>query len=284
MTALDAKMVNFDHVSLLLVDDDPMAIHTLAKALQGLGRQRFATSGLAALQLAREAPPDLILLDAEMPGMSGFEVCEALSADPALSHIPVIFITSHNDEASEEAGLSLGAVDFIAKPVNPDSLYTALIKWLPKTALTTPPPVTQPENPVVPQATSPDLLFDQLRDNPDFDIDFGLHTVRGKHASYLRLLRSFADTHADDAARLRALANEGAFAEAARLAHKLKGVGGTLGLRAIHLGAVALNDHLRDTAANAALSHVLANELADALDRSLSHLDTVLNSGRSTPK
>lgn len=119
MTALDAKMVNFDHVSLLLVDDDPMAIHTLAKALQGLGRQRFATSGLAALQLAREAPPDLILLDAEMPGMSGFEVCEALSADPALSHIPVIFITSHNDEASEEAGLSLGAVDFIAKPIRP---------------------------------------------------------------------------------------------------------------------------------------------------------------------
>lgn len=119
MTALDDKTLNFDNVSLLLVDDDPMAIHTLAKALHGLGRQRFATSGLAALQLAREAPPDLILLDAEMPGMGGFEVCKALGADPALSHIPVIFITSHNEEASEEAGLSLGAVDFIAKPIRP---------------------------------------------------------------------------------------------------------------------------------------------------------------------
>lgn len=105
--------------SLLLVDDDPGAIQVLRKCLSGLGRLRFATSGAAALRLAREEAPDLVLLDAEMPGMSGFEVWEAMRAEPSLQTVVAIFVTSHSEEAMEEQGLALGAADFIAKPVRP---------------------------------------------------------------------------------------------------------------------------------------------------------------------
>lgn len=105
--------------NILLVDDDLTVIQVLSKCLFGLGRLRFATQGDTALRLAREDPPDLLLLDAEMPGMSGFEVWEAMRAEPSLQDVPVIFVTSHSEEAMEEKGLALGAADFIAKPVRP---------------------------------------------------------------------------------------------------------------------------------------------------------------------
>jgi diguanylate cyclase (GGDEF)-like protein len=103
---------------ILLVDDDPGAIQLLARILEGAGPLRFATGGADALRLAVAAAPDLILLDAEMPGLSGFEVCAALKAEPALADVPVIFVTSHAEPAFEVAGFELGAADFIAKPYN----------------------------------------------------------------------------------------------------------------------------------------------------------------------
>ena len=104
---------------ILLVDDDSSSIRLMARILSGLGSLRFATSGPEALRLARESTPDLVLLDAEMPGMSGFQVLEALKAEPALIDVPVIFVTSHSEAAFEVAGFEIGAADFIAKPVSP---------------------------------------------------------------------------------------------------------------------------------------------------------------------
>ncbi|HBA67230.1 MAG TPA: two-component system response regulator, partial [Methylococcaceae bacterium] len=63
--------------------------------------------------------PDLILLDVMMPGMSGYDVCRRLKAEPELCDIPVIFVTALDDHADEAFGLQLGAVDYIVKPVVP---------------------------------------------------------------------------------------------------------------------------------------------------------------------
>jgi len=115
------------HDEILLVDDDPDTIRVLAAILEGIGNLAFATSGEDALRMVRESIPDLILLDAEMPGMSGFLVCEALKADRELAHVPVIFITSHREPGFEVSGFDLGAADFIAKPVNA-SLVLARVK------------------------------------------------------------------------------------------------------------------------------------------------------------
>ena len=107
---------------IMLVDDDPTAIKTMSRMLAGIGRIQFACSGEDAMRLVREVPPTLILMDSEMPGMSGFELCDLLKADPELAHIPVIFVTSHNDVTFEVTGFDIGAVDFIAKPVSPPLL------------------------------------------------------------------------------------------------------------------------------------------------------------------
>jgi diguanylate cyclase (GGDEF)-like protein len=107
---------------ILIVEDDPATLDLLVAHMKGLGRLRVATRPDRALQLAVELPPDLILLDAELPGMSGFEVCEALKAEPGLAEVPVIFVTGHIGLEFELAGLRLGAADFIRKPVHKELL------------------------------------------------------------------------------------------------------------------------------------------------------------------
>jgi diguanylate cyclase (GGDEF)-like protein len=105
--------------SILIVDDDPNAIQLMGHILSCVGKLRFALNGTDALRLAREAAPDLILLDAEMPGMSGFKLFEALKKEPGLNDVPVIFVTSHSETGFEVSALETGAADFIGKPVIP---------------------------------------------------------------------------------------------------------------------------------------------------------------------
>jgi diguanylate cyclase (GGDEF)-like protein len=111
---------------LLLVDDDPSAIHVMGRILSQYPNQRFATSGEVALRLAREVTPDLILLDADMPGMTGFDVCEALKSDPALARVPVIFVTSHDSATVKAAALQKGAAEFMTKPLVAARLKTSV--------------------------------------------------------------------------------------------------------------------------------------------------------------
>lgn len=107
---------------LLLVDDQAVNIQAMHSVFAQDCQVFMATGGVWALEVCRDTMPDLILLDIEMPDMDGFEVCRQLKADEMTRHIPVIFVTAHNTPAQETRGLEIGAVDFIAKPVNPSVL------------------------------------------------------------------------------------------------------------------------------------------------------------------
>jgi putative two-component system response regulator len=103
--------------TVLAVDDDPGALSALTDALGTLGFQVVqAANGAAALELARERQPDVVLLDVQMPGMDGFEVCRQLKADPALMLVPVVFLTGHGSRRARLEGLEAGATDFLNKP------------------------------------------------------------------------------------------------------------------------------------------------------------------------
>jgi len=104
---------------LLVVDDQPANIQALYQAFSADHQVLMATSGEQALKIAMTKQPDLVLLDVMMPGMDGHEVCHRLKAEESTRDIPVIFVTAHDDEASETLALEMGAVDFISKPVNP---------------------------------------------------------------------------------------------------------------------------------------------------------------------
>jgi signal transduction histidine kinase len=106
-----------ERFSVLCVDDMPANLAVLDGILRDEYIVLTATNGHDALEIATgDSPPDLILLDVVMPGMDGYQVCRTLKKIPATAAIPVIFVTSLDDEGNEEKGFSLGAVDYVQKP------------------------------------------------------------------------------------------------------------------------------------------------------------------------
>jgi diguanylate cyclase (GGDEF)-like protein len=103
--------------TILVVDDVPTNIDILVGLLNDKYRVKAARNGRKALDIARSAnPPDLILMDVVMPEMDGYEACKRLKDEPDTAAIPLIFVTSLNDDEDEEKGLRMGAVDYITKP------------------------------------------------------------------------------------------------------------------------------------------------------------------------
>ena len=112
--------MNAEHrAQVLIVDDSLGNIELLGNILGADYVISFATNGIEGLDLATRYPTDLILLDVMMPGLDGYEVCRRLKANPETRDIPVVFLTSLESAVDEEYGLSLGAEDFIHKPVSP---------------------------------------------------------------------------------------------------------------------------------------------------------------------
>lgn len=112
-------MINEMQKTILVVDDEPVNLRILNNTLKDEYRLIFAKSGNEAIRLVKNEKPDLILLDIMMPEMTGKEVCKTLKTDSGTQKIPIIFVTALSDEEDEEEGLSLGAVDYIAKPISP---------------------------------------------------------------------------------------------------------------------------------------------------------------------
>ena len=109
-----------DKKTILIVDDTPANLDVLVEILKPDYRTKVAISGEKALELVFSgSPPDLILLDIMMPGMSGYEVCQRLKANPATRNIPVIFVTAMSEVEDETRGLELGGVDYVTKPISP---------------------------------------------------------------------------------------------------------------------------------------------------------------------
>jgi two-component system, sensor histidine kinase and response regulator len=103
--------------SILVVDDNPANVQLLSKMLKDKGyKVRAALSGRLALQAARNNPPDLVLLDINMPEMNGYEVCEELKADETLQGVPVIFISALNETGDKVRAFEAGGVDYVTKP------------------------------------------------------------------------------------------------------------------------------------------------------------------------
>ena len=108
---------------ILIVDDSPTEIHVLTTILEKLGHSiATATNGEEGIARAKELKPDLILMDVVMPGMNGFQATRQISKDAETSHIPIIIVTTKDQETDRVWGLRQGAKDYLTKPVDEATL------------------------------------------------------------------------------------------------------------------------------------------------------------------
>lgn len=118
-------------MKVLLVDDTKTLLSLVQIYLMGLGIEfAIAADGLEGLEKAKAQKPDLVIADVRMPRMDGFELCAALRADPALCEVPVVLLTSLNDDASREKGKLVGAAAFLNKPISVDALRAVVTRIL----------------------------------------------------------------------------------------------------------------------------------------------------------
>lgn len=113
---------------LLVVDDAPENLDIAKNLLAAQYVVKAAVNGPMALKIVSKQPPDLVLLDIQMPGMNGYEVCRQLKADPATAAIPVIFLTGESDVAAQVD--SAGGDGYAAKPIDPEVLLPMIEKHL----------------------------------------------------------------------------------------------------------------------------------------------------------
>jgi DNA-binding response OmpR family regulator len=111
------------HENILIVDDEPHLAFLLAVVLAEAGYDAHAIdNGRDALESVHRDPPDLMLLDVQMPGLDGFEVATRLKADPATASIPIIMLSAMAGRGARVIGLESGAEDYLAKPFDPAEL------------------------------------------------------------------------------------------------------------------------------------------------------------------
>jgi DNA-binding response OmpR family regulator len=119
---------SYDSIRILIVDDNHTNLKVLSEAIRHENWITLvATDGESAIEQAKYAQPDLILLDVMMPGIDGFETCQRLKKHVKTQSIPIIFMTALSDVVDKVKGLELGAVDYITKPFQQEEV---LARWL----------------------------------------------------------------------------------------------------------------------------------------------------------
>jgi twitching motility two-component system response regulator PilH len=108
---------------IMIVDDSPTEVHVMKTALEKHGYQTMsAADGSECLTLVREVQPDLIFMDVVMPGLNGFQATRTLSRDPKTRSIPVVMVTTKDQETDRIWGMRQGAIDYLVKPVDASDL------------------------------------------------------------------------------------------------------------------------------------------------------------------
>ncbi len=236
----------------LLVEDNDLNQEVATELLTDAGLQvDVADNGLLALKMMQQQPYDIVLMDMQMPVMDGVTATREIRALGQFDELPIIAMTANAMDADRRRCLDAGMVDFVAKPIDPDELWRALLRWVKPRA------GDAPASPVSVSATPADAIA-LPAGLPGVDMELGLRRVMGKQALYLSMLRKFMAGQSRFGAAIEQALDAQDWAEAERLAHTLKGVAGNIGATELQARAGELEAALKAKQPRAQIDVLLA--------------------------
>ncbi|MEO8409235.1 MAG: response regulator, partial [Propionivibrio sp.] len=258
VSTLESGLSSIAGARILLVEDNDMNQQVATELLEGAGfAVDLAENGEIALAKLRQATYDIVLMDMQMPVLDGIAATREIRRHPEYRDLPIVAMTASAMLEDREKCLDAGMQDHLAKPIEPDDLWRALLKWVkPKASTARPPATTRAPD------SAPDAGEIHAGDLPTHiagvDLALGLKRALGKSALYLALLRKFvAGQAAAPAAIVAALAADD-WQGAERLAHTLKGTAANIGANNIQAVAGRLEESLKTRAARTQIDRLLS--------------------------
>ena len=199
----------------------------------------IANNGEEAVQRVKSEPYDAVLMEIQMPVMGGFEATQEIRKDERFKDLPIIAMTAHAMAGDREKSLSAGMSDHVTKPINPDELFSTLVRWIKPGDREIPEDKCSLE---VSAEKGEDILPSTL---PGISIPSGLGRVGGNKQLYAKLLCKFKEGQESAVEQIKAALQSGDVETAARLAHTVKGVSGNLGGESLYRAAAELEKAIK---------------------------------------
>ena len=229
-------------IRILLVEDNEMNQQVATELLQSAGATvTVANHGGEAVKILTESnqvPPfDVVFMDLQMPEMDGFTATKLLRRAPRFQKLPIIAMTAHALVEERQRCLDAGMNDHVSKPIDPDNLFSTLMRWV------RPQPKSAPESQAPAKKSGDEVLLPEIT---GINLVDGLKRVAGNRRLYRDLLGQFADKQGDAAAQISAALKGGDQKLAERIAHTVKGVAGNIGISGVQTAAQKLEKAIRE--------------------------------------
>ena len=229
-------------IRILLVEDNEMNQQVATELLQSAGATvTVANHGGEAVKILTESnqvPPfDVVFMDLQMPEMDGFTATKLLRRAPRFQKLPIIAMTAHALVEERQRCLDAGMNDHVSKPIDPDNLFSTLMRWV------RPQPKSAPESQAPAKKSGDEVLLPEIT---GINLVDGLKRVAGNRRLYRDLLGQFADKQGDAAAQISAALKGGDQQLAERIAHTVKGVAGNIGISEVQTAAQKLEKAIRE--------------------------------------
>ncbi|MBF0420742.1 MAG: response regulator [Magnetococcales bacterium] len=270
--------------SVLLVEDNAINQQVATELLQEYGvHVTIANNGKEAVAMAGQEAFELILMDIQMPEMDGYEATRRIRQQATREKLPIVAMTANALEGDREMSLNAGMNDYLTKPIHPDLLFDALVKWIPKRNRG-----IQPQPKRQQEVTAQSLLPSSL---PGIHMQEALLRVNGNQQLLSKLLYTFARDYTGIHDKVRALLAEKEYPEVQRIVHTIKGIAGSLGAKDLNATAAAIENSLRNGVTDISVEvighfeealHVVLTGIASLSDTATS-MNAVAFDGESAP-
>lgn len=223
--ATESEFAGIQGAHVLLVEDNELNQEVSIALLNHAGLiVDLAEDGSVAVKMVRQSDYDAVLMDMQMPVMDGLTATREIRKDPRFQKLPIIAMTANAMSSDRELCIEAGMNDYVAKPIDPEALIAALVKWI-KPRDMSPAPAQRPDS-----NTEPGLAqIQDIESVEGLNVALGLKHVLGRPALYLSILNKFVAGYKNAPAQINDALNAGDWNTAERFAHTLKGVAGNIG-------------------------------------------------------